>query len=96
MAYKDEYEVARLHTDTGFLAKVAAQFEGELGKDYQLAYHLAPPLIAKKNAKGELQKQRFGPWMLTALPGPGAAEGPARHGARSVRPHARSAASSAR
>ena len=67
MAYKDEYEVARLHTDTRFLAKVAAQFEGEMGKDYQLAYHLAPPAIATKNAKGELQKQRFGPWMLSAF-----------------------------
>ncbi|MEO8312115.1 MAG: indolepyruvate ferredoxin oxidoreductase family protein, partial [Caldimonas sp.] len=67
MAYKDEYEVARLHADTGFLAKVAAQFEGEMGKDYRLAYHLAPPTIAAKNAKGELQKQRFGPWMLSAF-----------------------------
>ena len=67
MAYKDEYEVARLHADTRFLAKVAAQFEGEMGKDYQLAYHLAPPSIADKNAKGELQKRRFGPWMLTAF-----------------------------
>ena len=67
MAYKDEYEVARLHADPAFLAKVAAQFEGELGKDYKLAYHLAPPSIAKKNARGELQKQRFGPWMLSAL-----------------------------
>ena len=67
MAYKDEYEVARLHTDTGFLARIAAQFEGEMGKDYQVAYHLAPPAIAKKNDKGELQKQRFGPWMLKAF-----------------------------
>ena len=67
MAYKDEYEVARLHADTKFLAKVAAQFEGEMGKDYRLAYHLAPPSIATKNAKGELQKQRFGPWMLSAF-----------------------------
>jgi indolepyruvate ferredoxin oxidoreductase len=67
MAYKDEYEVARLHADTRFLAKVAAQFEGEMGKDYQLAYHLAPPSLASKNAKGELQKQRFGPWMLSAF-----------------------------
>jgi indolepyruvate ferredoxin oxidoreductase len=67
MAYKDEYEVARLHADPKFLAKVASQFEGELGKDYQLAYHLAPPAIAKKNARGELQKQRFGPWMLSAF-----------------------------
>jgi indolepyruvate ferredoxin oxidoreductase len=67
MAYKDEYEVARLHSDTKFLAKVASQFEGEMGKDYQLAYHLAPPAIASKNARGELQKQRFGPWMQSAF-----------------------------
>jgi indolepyruvate ferredoxin oxidoreductase len=67
MAYKDEYEVARLHADKKFLARVSAQFEGEMGKDYRLAYHLAPPMIAKKNARGELQKQRFGPWMLSAF-----------------------------
>jgi indolepyruvate ferredoxin oxidoreductase len=63
MAYKDEYEVARLHTDPSFLAKVAEQFEG----DYKLHYHLAPPLTAKKNEQGELQKSQFGPWMLTAF-----------------------------
>jgi indolepyruvate ferredoxin oxidoreductase len=63
MAYKDEYEVARLHTDTGFLNKVNAMFEG----DFKLNYHLAPPLIAKKNDKGEMQKQQFGPWMLTGF-----------------------------
>ena len=63
MAYKDEYEVARLHTDTGFLNKVNAMFEG----DFKLNYHLAPPLIARKNDKGELQKQQFGPWMLTGF-----------------------------
>jgi indolepyruvate ferredoxin oxidoreductase len=67
MAYKDEYEVARLHVDKKFLARVEAQFEGERGKDYRLAYHLAPPLLAKKNAQGELQKERFGPWMLSAF-----------------------------
>ncbi|MDB5846309.1 MAG: indolepyruvate ferredoxin oxidoreductase [Rhodoferax sp.] len=44
MAYKDEYEVARLHTDTAFLAKVNGMFEG----DFKLNYHLAPPIIAKK------------------------------------------------
>jgi indolepyruvate ferredoxin oxidoreductase len=55
MAYKDEYEVARLHTDMGFREKVDAMFEG----DYTLNYHLAPPLLARKNAKGELQKSRF-------------------------------------
>ncbi|MBG6076812.1 indolepyruvate ferredoxin oxidoreductase family protein [Polaromonas sp. CG_9.11] len=63
MAYKDEYEVARLHTDAGFLNKVNAMFEG----DFKLNYHLAPPLLAKKNDKGELQKQAFGPWMLTGF-----------------------------
>ncbi|MCE9657080.1 MAG: indolepyruvate ferredoxin oxidoreductase family protein [Burkholderiales bacterium] len=67
MAYKDEYEVARLHSDTRFLEKVASQFEGTLGKDFQLAYHLAPPAIARRNDKGELQKQKFGPWMLSAF-----------------------------
>jgi indolepyruvate ferredoxin oxidoreductase len=63
MAYKDEYEVARLHTDKRFHDKIAAQFEG----DYKLNFHLAPPAIAKKNDKGELIKQPFGPWMLTAF-----------------------------
>jgi indolepyruvate ferredoxin oxidoreductase len=63
MAYKDEYEVARLHTDRGFLERVNGMFEG----DFKLHYHLAPPGIAKTNAKGELQKQRFGPWMLIAF-----------------------------
>jgi indolepyruvate ferredoxin oxidoreductase len=63
MAYKDEYEVARLHTDTAFLQKINGMFEG----DYTLNYHLAPPLIAKTNGKGELQKQKFGPLMLTGF-----------------------------
>lgn len=63
MAYKDEYEVARLHTDRTFLDKVASQFEG----DYKLHYHLAPPLVAKKNTHGELVKQPYGPWMLKAF-----------------------------
>jgi len=63
MAYKDEYEVARLHTDPAFAAKIAAQFEG----DYKLSYHLAPPLLAKRDAQGHLIKQPFGPWMFTAF-----------------------------
>jgi indolepyruvate ferredoxin oxidoreductase len=58
MAYKDEYEVARLHAETGFREKVAAQFEG----DFRIHYHLAPPLLAKHNEKGELVKRRFGSW----------------------------------
>lgn len=63
MAYKDEYEVARLHTDKAFLERVNGMFEG----DFKLNYHLAPPLLAKKNAKGELQKSKFGPLMLTGF-----------------------------
>ena len=63
MAYKDEYEVARLHTDPAFHQKLAAQFEG----DFKLQLHLAPPLFAKKNDKGELLKQTYGPWMLKAM-----------------------------
>jgi indolepyruvate ferredoxin oxidoreductase len=63
MAYKDEYEVARLHTDPAFLAKIDGMFEG----DYKLVHHLAPPLTAKRNDKGELQKRPFGPWMRTAF-----------------------------
>jgi indolepyruvate ferredoxin oxidoreductase len=63
MAYKDEYEVARLHTDPAFAAKIATMFEG----DYKLVHHLAPPLTAKKNAKGELIKTPFGPWVRSAF-----------------------------
>ena len=59
MAYKDEYEVARLHSDGTMAAKVSQLFEG----NYRVSYNLAPPLLARKNAKGELQKTRFGPWM---------------------------------
>jgi len=63
MAYKDEYEVARLHTDPAFTARIADMFEG----DYKLVHHLAPPLTAKKNEKGELVKRPFGPWMRSAF-----------------------------
>jgi len=63
MAYKDEYEVARLHTDRAFLERVHGMFEG----DFKLHYHLAPPLLARRNEKGELQKMRFGPAMLVAF-----------------------------
>jgi indolepyruvate ferredoxin oxidoreductase len=63
MAYKDEYEVARLFTNGQFKERLAQVFEG----DYSLKLHLAPPLFAKRNAKGELIKKEFGPWMLTAF-----------------------------
>jgi indolepyruvate ferredoxin oxidoreductase len=63
MAYKDEYEVARLHTQTGFLERINESFEG----DFKVNYHLAPPLWSKRNAKGELVKRKFGPIMLTGF-----------------------------
>jgi indolepyruvate ferredoxin oxidoreductase len=63
MAYKDEYEVARLHTDAAFTQRIADMFEG----DYRVVHHLAPPLTAKKNDKGELVKQAYGPWMRKAF-----------------------------
>ena len=63
MAYKDEYEVARLHTDPAFIAKIESMFEG----DYKLVHHLAPPLTAQRNDKGELVKKSYGPWMRKAF-----------------------------
>lgn len=67
MAYKDEYEVARLYTEPEFMNNLRRQFEGEPGKDYQLHFHLAPPLFAKKNEQGQLVKKKYGPWMLSAF-----------------------------
>jgi indolepyruvate ferredoxin oxidoreductase len=67
MAYKDEYEVARLYADPAFLDKLRAQFEGEPGQDYQLQFHLAPPLLAKRDEQGRLIKRKFGPWLLPAF-----------------------------
>jgi indolepyruvate ferredoxin oxidoreductase len=64
MAYKDEYEVARLYTDTKFINQVKAGFDGDL----KLEFHLAPPLLARRDPQtGEPQKMSFGPWMLTAF-----------------------------
>ncbi len=63
MAYKDEYEVARLHADPSFRNKIANMFEG----DYQIKFHLAPPLLAKRDDKGHLIKREFGPWMMRAF-----------------------------
>ncbi|MDH1430309.1 indolepyruvate ferredoxin oxidoreductase family protein [Comamonas aquatica] len=63
MAYKDEYEVARLHTDPAFTAKIADMFDG----DYKLVHHLAPPLSAAKNAQGHLVKKSYQPWIRSAF-----------------------------
>lgn len=60
MAYKDEYEVARLHSDPAFLERIRNMFEGE----YTLNYYLAPPKTAERNEKGELIKKKYGQSML--------------------------------
>ncbi len=65
MAYKDEYEVARLHTDQQFLERVKTQFEG----DFKVFYHLAPPILAKRDEKGHLIKQKMSPSMLLVFKG---------------------------
>ncbi|MEL7031044.1 MAG: indolepyruvate ferredoxin oxidoreductase family protein [Pseudomonadota bacterium] len=62
MAYKDEYEVARLWTDGKFDSYLSKKFKG--GK---IAYHLAPPLNSKKDENGHLKKKSFGPWMKTGF-----------------------------
>jgi len=64
MAYKDEYEVARLYSDTDFKRQLQSQFEG----DYELRFNLAPPLFSKRDAAtGHLIKQEFGPWVMKAF-----------------------------
>jgi indolepyruvate ferredoxin oxidoreductase len=65
MAYKDEYEVARLYTDGAFLKQVAATFQGE---KMRFNLHLAPPLLSKIDPiTGEPRKMTFGPWMMSAF-----------------------------
>ena len=57
LAYKDEYEVARLHSNGDFLKSLQTRFEG----DYRLRFHLAPPLLAKRDpVSGKPQKREFG------------------------------------
>jgi indolepyruvate ferredoxin oxidoreductase len=63
MAYKDEYEVARLYTNGEFQRKLADVFDGTVA----LKFHLAPPLFGKRDAAGHLVKRPFGPWMWTAF-----------------------------
>ena len=64
MAYKDEYEVARLYTDTGFLAKVGDQF----GANSRVSLHLAPPLFSRRDPSTGLPRKRaFGPWLFKVM-----------------------------
>ncbi|GMV45714.1 MAG: indolepyruvate ferredoxin oxidoreductase [Pseudomonadota bacterium] len=67
MAYKDEYEVARLHTAPEFGARIEAMFEGRAGEDYRIVHHLAPPLFAARDAEGHLVKRAYGAWMRPAM-----------------------------
>jgi indolepyruvate ferredoxin oxidoreductase len=64
MAYKDEYEVARLYTQSDFVKRVADRFEGP----YELRFHLAPPIFGDRDPQtGHLRKREFGPWMLAVF-----------------------------
>jgi indolepyruvate ferredoxin oxidoreductase len=64
MAYKDEYEVARLHTDPAFRQALRAQFQG----DYRLTFHLAPPLLSRPDPRtGRPAKLDFGGWIIAVF-----------------------------
>jgi len=64
MAYKDEYEVARLYTDGTLTKKLHSQFEG----DITVKFNLAPPLFSKRDpVSGNLIKKEFGNWMMSAF-----------------------------
>ncbi len=66
MAYKDEYEVARLYTDGEFAKRLAEQFEGAP----TLEFYMAPPALVKPKGEGRVaapKKRRFGPWLLPML-----------------------------
>jgi indolepyruvate ferredoxin oxidoreductase len=63
MAYKDEYEVARLYTDGSFAKKVSDKFDG----DFKLKFYLAPPIFAQRDKSGRLMKKEYGGWMLSAF-----------------------------
>ena len=61
LAYKDEYEVGRLHSSPAFLAELERTFEG----DRHLRFHLAPPLLSRPDPRtGQVRKREFGPWVL--------------------------------
>jgi indolepyruvate ferredoxin oxidoreductase len=63
MAYKDEYEVARLYSDRAFEERLRNTFEG----GFSIKYNLAPPLLAKRDADGLLAKSEYGAWMKYAF-----------------------------
>uniref|UniRef100_A0A2A3JY37 Indolepyruvate ferredoxin oxidoreductase n=2 Tax=Alloyangia mangrovi TaxID=1779329 RepID=A0A2A3JY37_9RHOB len=60
LAYKDEYEVARLYSEPAFREGLAATFDG----DYRISFNLAPPFLPGEDATGRPRKRAFGPWVL--------------------------------
>jgi indolepyruvate ferredoxin oxidoreductase len=62
LSYKDEYEVARLHTQT-LDAALGEAFDGIS----RVTYHLAPPILGRKDSEGRPVKSEFGPWIARAL-----------------------------
>ena len=64
MAYKDEYEVARLYCGKDFQRQLRETFTG----DYTLKFHMAPPLLARPDSSGRVRKMQFGPWMGKLMP----------------------------
>ncbi|MEM9146819.1 MAG: indolepyruvate ferredoxin oxidoreductase family protein [Pseudomonadota bacterium] len=62
MSYKDEYEVARLHSET-----LESALEAAFSARGTVSFHMAPPLLGRKDAKGRPIKSRFGPWMGRVL-----------------------------
>jgi indolepyruvate ferredoxin oxidoreductase len=67
LAVKDEYEVARLHTDVAFREALEAQFEGVAGKDFRVKFNLAPPALSKAKHGGVPRKMTFGQWLWPVL-----------------------------
>jgi indolepyruvate ferredoxin oxidoreductase len=67
LAVKDEYEVARLHTDAAFRDALEAQFEGVAGKDFGIKFNLAPPTLSRAHPGVNPTKKTFGQWMWPVL-----------------------------
>ncbi|MEX2962313.1 indolepyruvate ferredoxin oxidoreductase family protein [Microbulbifer sp. TYP-18] len=64
MAYKDEYEVARLYSGADFKRQLEETFTGR----YRLRFHMAPPLLARPDASGRVRKMVLGPWVGRLMP----------------------------
>jgi indolepyruvate ferredoxin oxidoreductase len=89
LAVKDEYEVARLYADGAFRAALEAQFEGVPGQDYRVKFNLAPPALAKAAATAARRTSACSASGCGGARRARARAQPARHAARSVRPHGR-------